>query len=386
MLKWPKKVCVLDVETELSPWKKEKPKVFLVGTLLYNKLNKGRYRLLGYKYYLQESLSELQTFLNDFDGIILGFNIFDFDYYKVLAHHLNLKNIINKTVDLYSFWIFLKLKIGFDHKFLYTEGVRYSRGGSSLRTLSKYLLNEDKFKLDKSIWQKWEQGQKRELINYNRRDCMLTFQLWKWFIADSDNYNRSIPFYPYIYCLRDMNTRHKLILTGQRKLFTYSSWKKAIKKAGSPMKPMALLDVILNDLIFANQLRFKKGYKEIDFRTILKKFDLSSRNLMDWINMRSISSLDDLEKFGKKVKKLVSQAKDLKDNNSGPFRFKWYVDFNKLKSVDMSNPDEITEDYMAWYDEKKGLETRIYSSGSMSWWKHGKLIKFRRNIKKGIFK
>src|SRR5262249_28777588 len=132
-----------------------------------------------------DDLAALITFLKGFKGIILGHNIFDFDY-RVLHHEcrlenigaslqhrtngsnrtpeLNLLGIIEKSVD--TLWFAARKKRG--------------RGGLSLRVLVRGNLKKvAKGTIRGKIGSYWRHGKRQRVRDYNKNDSCITFQLWR---------------------------------------------------------------------------------------------------------------------------------------------------------------------------------------------------------------
>lgn len=102
----PEKVCILDLETEtISFQAPEECRLAFVGTQVYS-LDNDRYHPSRPRLFFPEDLHELEVFLRNFDGIIIGHNILQFDY-DVLHMHFPGKlipaEIVEKTVDTLYF-------------------------------------------------------------------------------------------------------------------------------------------------------------------------------------------------------------------------------------------------------------------------------------------
>lgn len=215
----PKRICVLDVETEVTKFgKPEKSKLAIAGTQVYT-LTRGRYHAKKFKFYLLSQMRELEGFLQGFDGIVVGHNIFQFDY-RVLRPMISLKGVIERTVDTLAL---LHRKNG--KKF----------GGLSLDNLSRSNFGRGKTLEGKSVSKLWRQGKRRKVIDYNRNDCILTKQLWWLMVSDrrvcADLYKWN-DYRPYDTKVFRISSTDRATLVGQKPLFTFRSWLKRIEEFG----------------------------------------------------------------------------------------------------------------------------------------------------------
>ncbi len=166
-LKLPKDVCALDIETSKTSFKNpEQSKLAVAGIFTY-KLKWGRYYARKYQFYLENQTDELYHFLKNYSGLIIGHNIFQFDY-RVLSSYFPLNGIIEKTVDTLAM-LFKKNQSRFT--------------GLGLNDLSLKHFGTQKTIEGKYISKLWNAGQKRKIINYNKNDCKLTWRLW-WHLVD----------------------------------------------------------------------------------------------------------------------------------------------------------------------------------------------------------
>jgi hypothetical protein len=217
-IKLPERICLLDLETEETKFKiPEKSKLAFVGIKIYT-LHNRRYYPCKHKYYLTSQIAELEKFLKEFSGYIIGHNILQFDY-RVLRPLLSLEGIIEKTVDTLAF---LHGKNG--KKF----------GGLSLDNLSRVNLGKGKTLDGKSISELWRKGKRKEVVQYNENDCMLTKELW-WLLVNKrsirieyyDKYEQRRIDKSFIVWTDDISH-----LTGNRPLFTFKTWKQKIERDG----------------------------------------------------------------------------------------------------------------------------------------------------------
>lgn len=159
----PNKICILDIETAETRFSQpETSKLAFVGLKVYTS-HRGRYYAGKHRTYSPNQLAELETFLRNFPGLIIGHNVFQFDY-RVLRPHISLKGIIEKTVDT--------LALLYD-----LNGCHL--GGLALGDLSRINLGRSKSVDGPSISKLWNHGHQQLVIDYNENDCKLTMALWQ---------------------------------------------------------------------------------------------------------------------------------------------------------------------------------------------------------------
>ncbi len=161
-LSLPNNICSLDIETEgIRKNSPEKTKLIVAGTITY-RWDRNRYVPGEYRPFYPENITTLAQYLRNLDGIIIGHNIFAFDY-AVLNSLTPMVELITKTVDTFYF--------------LWTKTGRRT-GGKSLRNLAELNLQRNKLDLSGKVHELWRAGQKTRIIRYNARDCRLTMDLW----------------------------------------------------------------------------------------------------------------------------------------------------------------------------------------------------------------
>jgi len=213
----------LDLETELTKFKTpEKSKLAFAGIKVYTLHNK-RYYPCKHKYYLPNQIAELEKFLKNFPGIIVGHNILQFDY-RVLRPLISLKDVIKKTIDTLAF-----LHGKNSNDFL----------GLSLDNLSKENLGKGKTLKGKSISELWRKGKHKKVIEYNENDCILTYKLW-WHLLNKKylclSYYNQFEL-RHIFKKRIKVTKNNLLyLVGKRPSFIFDTWERKIKKDGYILK------------------------------------------------------------------------------------------------------------------------------------------------------
>lgn len=197
-IRLPKRICSLDIETETKKSKSLKGfaarrHILVAGLITYTR-HRGEYYPGRYRQYGSNELGDLIDFLMTFRGIIIGHNIFQFDlpiidwharsqnrieriYARLGKRRLprkpSLKGVIEKTVDTYLFACEKRNCCP----------LVIDMGPLSLSALAS--ANGTARKKDRSIRGKvsslWHTRWRPKVIEYNKNDCILTFQLWwKW--------------------------------------------------------------------------------------------------------------------------------------------------------------------------------------------------------------
>jgi hypothetical protein len=97
-MKLPRNVCVLDIETfGIKRKNVEETPLAFAGVKRYA-VTSSRYRPMNHQVFTPSQLPALESFLKEFDGVIVGHRLFHFDY-RVLASSICLKGVIEKSVD-----------------------------------------------------------------------------------------------------------------------------------------------------------------------------------------------------------------------------------------------------------------------------------------------
>lgn len=218
-IKLPAKICSFDIETENTNFKNpEKSKLILAGIKVYN-LHKNHYYPCKYKVYYPNQIGELEDFLKHFSGLIIGHNIFQFDY-RVLRRMLSLSGVIEKSVDTLFF--------------LYKKIRENSFKGLSLDNLSRLNLGKKKTLNGKSVCDLWHAGKRKMVLEYNENDCALAKGIW-WLLAkerfiDVSYYDKRE--YRYISRTRKMSRQDINYLLAKKPFFTFEGWVSKIEKDG----------------------------------------------------------------------------------------------------------------------------------------------------------
>lgn len=178
---FPKQICVLDIETaEMVNFDKlAATKIAIVGTQVWHR-TRNKYLPGIYIAFSPEQvpgmspIEKLQPYLEEFDGPIIGHNIFDFDL-RLLSFMFEIKKIAAKIVDTMAV---LHPK---------NEGCHF---GLALDKLGKKNLNKGKLDSGKKAPHLWKTGKYKQLIKYNQRDLELTKGLWELMIKNESLYIR----------------------------------------------------------------------------------------------------------------------------------------------------------------------------------------------------
>lgn len=136
-------------------------------------LHDGRYHPGPHRCFLPDELRRLEELLRNFEDVVLGHNILNFDY-EALKSHISLEGVPEKTVDT----------LGFLYEKRSTEPLEFggtddSLQGLSLDNLAQRNLGRGKTISGKSIPKMWREGCREEVIAYNKEDLILTFSLWQ---------------------------------------------------------------------------------------------------------------------------------------------------------------------------------------------------------------
>lgn len=158
----PKKIMVLDIETSGRLDEPPNPhRILLVGIKEFNLVGDG-YQPSAYEPFEgNPDWSALRQRLNQPVDLILGHNLFGFDYY-FLETITQIEPVAAKTVDLF---LWLCSCVGF-HR------------GLGLNDLCRLNLGVWKARFGKSLKELSAQPDKTHLYRYNERDLDLTFRLW----------------------------------------------------------------------------------------------------------------------------------------------------------------------------------------------------------------
>ena len=203
----PKNVCVLDIETSKTDFHwKANSSLAIAGVKSFTMRN-GRYEPKSFRAYRVHELAELESYLNAFEGPVIGYNVFDFDY-AVLEGYIDLSKIIPKTVDVFHVL-----------RDLNSLGMR----GLKLGVLAQLNCGSTKTDLGSQVAALWNSGKEDEVVAYNENDCDITLQVWHHAITkrriigqfkESPSFTLQIP------------NRQRDGLLNRTPMFSYRTWQK----------------------------------------------------------------------------------------------------------------------------------------------------------------
>jgi len=164
-LRLPQRICVLDIELESGDVRKPKTCIPSIVGVLPFVLKRGRYKQ-EYPIIIflrdKEHYQILENYLAEFPGIIIGHNLLGFDF-LVLKEWINVKPLIRKSVDTLA---------------LLSTKTRGRYWGLGLDNLARQNLGKSKTLKSKTVSTLWNSGRGNEVIEYNYKDCILTFEFW----------------------------------------------------------------------------------------------------------------------------------------------------------------------------------------------------------------
>ena len=213
----PSHVCVLDVETEQVEFQNPEGCILAFVGVKTFVLSEGSYQSKEYKCYLADDVTTLEQFLHTFDGLIIGHNIFAFDY-RTLRTRLSLDGVLEKTADTLD---------------LLLQKNRQRHTGLKLDHLCRANLGKGKTLDGASTPELWRQGKRDEVIAYNENDCNLTMELWQHLVVKRTGIIR---FYK-----KDIWTDERTFkisssdlqeLLCQKPRHTYSAWQEKVEAGG----------------------------------------------------------------------------------------------------------------------------------------------------------
>jgi len=211
----------LDIETAKTSFKTPgRCEIACVGVLVYKRAGFA-WRRGDYRWFGVNQFAELQEFLQGFSGVVLGHNIFDFDY-RALQPHIALEGVIEKTVDL---------------RMLLQAIDRKKRARLSLESLARINLKRRKRYNGKNVPALWRAGQVRKVLVHNERDCELTFELWRHLLKKRE-VRTGVAFgrgeKEFEYPLTQQAVGH---LAGHTPQLSHATWLKRIQEWGNAIRP-----------------------------------------------------------------------------------------------------------------------------------------------------
>lgn len=218
----PRQIFSIDIETEKTRLRKVEESVLAVaGVVPYARDRLGRYRRGSYRHFLRDRLSEFHALLADFNGLILGHNVLDFDY-RVLRQHMSLEGIIEKTLDLYLFLDSIDPE---------------KRARLSLEVLARRNLNKRKLSGGEDIPALWRGGEVKKVLRRNERDCVIVAELWMRLVKRRrmSSKLRSAGMFDTPGAPIDLKVaaKHLPVLHGRQPFMTYDEWMRRLTEWGN---------------------------------------------------------------------------------------------------------------------------------------------------------
>lgn len=241
----PPQICILDVETEQVEFDNPEGCILAFVGVKTFVLSEGNYQPKQYIYYLADDLTSLEQFLRNFDGLIIGHNIFAFDY-RTLRTRISLDGVIEKTFDTLDF--------------LWRKN-RQRLKGLKLDHLCQANLEKGKTLDGASAPELWRQGKRDEVIAYNENDCTLTMELWQHLVVKragvirfykKDGWSNEGTF--------KISASDLEELLGQKPRYTYSVWKEKVE-AGSFNRQKQSHRQIEEDFFGEPEFAFETSYR-----------------------------------------------------------------------------------------------------------------------------
>ena len=154
----PKRILSLDLETRGGIKDFSKIELLVGGLVEYTRSGKYQIKAGKFESWELERIDELRDRLLEFDGLIIGMNLFGYDY-RVLQRYFDVAPLVPKTLDFqHSLWRLGGGAVGLGHLAQHNTKRRKVPGGD----MAKY----------------WDRGDKRYVLKRNRVDCELTATLY----------------------------------------------------------------------------------------------------------------------------------------------------------------------------------------------------------------
>ncbi len=160
----PKKILILDLETENCDFDDMKNSSIACVCVLPFTLKRGKYSkgkpLIFFN--SEADLKKLAKILAAPSSFIVGHNLFKFDY-AILQNVIPLHGVIERTIDTFA---------------LLHAKAKGKKNGLGLDDLSWLNFKLKKHKVSGTLCQLWKSGMTKEVVRYCVKDCELTFKLW----------------------------------------------------------------------------------------------------------------------------------------------------------------------------------------------------------------
>ncbi len=158
----PKNVCFLDIETSSTSFKSPERSVIAIVGLMFYRLAGTGYRFVRHEVFRKDDLPRLRQRLVSFRGVIVGHNVFGFDF-RALRARIPLDGIIEKSADTLVC--------------LYELNGRQLHG-TGLDGVCRANFNAGKTLPGRTVSAAWRAGQHAKVVAYNKNDLLLTKMLW----------------------------------------------------------------------------------------------------------------------------------------------------------------------------------------------------------------
>jgi len=222
----PRSICAFDIETAKTTIRSpEGCEIACAGALIYNRIGSS-WRQADYRWFGAGELPELEKFLRRFPGLIIGYNVFDFDY-RVLRPHIPLEAILEKTVDL---------------RLILVDSLDSGRNARlSLASLARMNLGRRKLHESRKMPALWRAGKRQSVLAHNKRDCELTAELWMYLLRQ-----RGLNTAPFVGVglplWHTLTPKALAMLAGRAQQLRYPEWLARIEQWGSAVHPPNYLD------------------------------------------------------------------------------------------------------------------------------------------------
>ena len=160
----PKKIMVIDLETRGGLKDFDSIEMLVGGAIEYKRRGKYEFESGDFESWEVDNILSFKKRLVEFDGLIIGMNLFGYDY-RVLQRYFDVTPLIHKTFD-------------FQH-FLW----RNNGGAVGLGILAERNTKHKKVP-GSNMANYWDKGEKNYVLKRNRIDCELTGELYIKFLKD----------------------------------------------------------------------------------------------------------------------------------------------------------------------------------------------------------
>lgn len=154
----PKRLLFLDLETRGGLKDFGKIEMLVGGAIEYQRTGKCQVERGKFEHWEIDKIDALKERLFDFDGLIVGMNLYGYDY-RVLRRYFDVAPLIAKTLDFqHTLW-------------------RIGKGAVGMASLAQHNTRRKKVP-GKDMATFWDDGDKSYVLKRNRVDCELTAELY----------------------------------------------------------------------------------------------------------------------------------------------------------------------------------------------------------------